>query len=66
MTPEEKSDDIEYIELKQMMAALMEERAVLELYDEAELAARERRLEEFQDQQRLRGKLWFPWPMYIR
>jgi hypothetical protein len=57
LTPEEKSDDIEYIEPKQMMAALMEERTVLELYDEAELAAWERRLEEFQDQRRLRGKL---------
>jgi hypothetical protein len=23
-------------------------------------------LEEIEDQQRLQGKLWFPWPMYIR
>jgi hypothetical protein len=66
LTPKEKSDVIKYIELKQMMAALREERAMLELYYEAELAARERRLEELQDQQRLRGKLWFPWPIYIR
>jgi hypothetical protein len=66
LTPKEKSDVIKYIELKQMMAALMEERAMLELCYEAELAARERRLEELQDQQRLRGKLWLPWPMYIR
>jgi len=66
LTPEEKSDVVEYIELKQMIAALMEERAVFEQYYEAELAARERQLEELEDQQRLQGRLWIPWPMYIR
>jgi len=61
LIPEEKSDVIEYMEVKQEIARLLAERHVL-----ARLAAFERQIEELEDQQRLEGRLWIPWPMYIR
>jgi hypothetical protein len=65
LTPEKKSDVIEYMEVKQEMARLRAERVVVERYVFAQLAAYEREIEELEDQ-RLPEMFWLPWPMYIR
>jgi hypothetical protein len=65
LTPEEKSDVIEYMEVKQEMARLRAERVLVERYVFAQIAAYERQIEDLENQ-RLREMFWLPWPMYLR